>query len=99
VNVAVECGFYDIHEASGSRSTAVEKLLADLDEAAAEALRHVDEARQPPPTGSSDRIVLATYMALQTTRTPEQRERILFLRRLAERRGVPYRSPCPRRRR
>lgn len=84
VNVAVECGLYDVQDASGNRSTAVESLLGDLDEGASEALRHVDEAKQPPPAGSSERTVLTTYMALQMTRTPEQRERILFPRRLAE---------------
>lgn len=84
VNVAVECGFYDVRDTSGDKSGAVEELLAEMEGAAVEALRSVDETGRPPLEGTPERSILATYMALQATRTPEERERILFPRHVAE---------------
>lgn len=80
INVAVECGLYDVRDAEGSRSTVVEELFADLDEVATGALRHIDELEQPPPKAvSADRV--SDLHGLQT-RTPEQRERTVVPRRL-----------------
>lgn len=82
INVAVESGFYDLISQSGHRSSEVEHMLADLDGEAIEALRRVDRRGCPPEPGTGDRQILARFLALQTTRTPEQRERVEFPARL-----------------
>lgn len=83
VNVAVECGFYDVRTSDGETSKAVEELLSELEGDAAEVFRRIDASGEPPSGGSHDRDVLAAYLALQYTRTPLQRERMLFPERLA----------------
>jgi hypothetical protein len=83
VNVAVEAGFYDIEMQDGGRSKVVEETLADVEGATAEVFRAIDEAMAAPAAGTAEREVLSIYLALQMTRTPEQRARILFPERLA----------------
>jgi hypothetical protein len=82
-NVAVECGFYETEGPAGARSVAVEEALAELDGAAAKAVQFIDSTGAPPDVGTSERTTLAAFMALQLTRTPEQRGRVLFARDLA----------------
>jgi hypothetical protein len=76
--VAVETGFYDVIDRAGNRSTIVESSLAEIEIPAIAAMAAIDETGQPPAEGRADRVALCRYMALQATRTPEQRERILF---------------------
>jgi hypothetical protein len=83
INVAVESGFYDIDVGGGGKSKAVEEIFADVEGATANVFRAIDESMEAPAPGSSDRDVLAAYLALQMMRTPEQRERTLFPERLA----------------
>jgi hypothetical protein len=82
-NVAVECGFYGTEGPRGERSVAVEEALAGVEGAAAGAIQLIDKTGAPPDAGSSERTMLAAFMALQLTRTPEQRGRVLFARDLA----------------
>lgn len=82
VNVAVECGFYDIATADGDVSREVEDLLGEFEGDAVGIFRRIDESGIPPAEGSHDRQVLAAYLALQVNRTPEQRERMLFPERV-----------------
>jgi hypothetical protein len=83
-NVAVETGFYDVTDATGERSTAVEKHLQTIEDPATAAMARIDDTGQPPVEGTPDREALSRYLGLQATRTPETRERILFARRVAE---------------
>ncbi|HCG00402.1 MAG TPA: hypothetical protein DEV93_07630 [Chloroflexi bacterium] len=83
--VAVECGFYDVADfTGGGKSSRVEEMLASIDDAAINALRTIDETDLPPPEGTDDRQVLSIFLALQNTRTPEQRARIMFPAKVAE---------------
>lgn len=84
INVAVEAGFYDIEVQGGGKSKAVEEILADVEGATAEVFRAIDAAMSAPVPGSAERDVLSVYLALQMTRTPEQRERLIFPERLAK---------------
>jgi hypothetical protein len=86
-NVAVECGFYDLYDAEGQRSTSVEDVLSDIEGAGAAAFQHIDEAGSPPERDSRLRNAMCVFMAVQFTRTPEQRERTLFPVRLASHLG------------
>lgn len=81
-NVAVESGFYDLVEPSGDVSSAVEEWLGRVEHAAADVLATIDTTGEPPQTGTQARRVLAEFLALQFTRTPEQRERTLFPERV-----------------
>ncbi len=83
INVAVESGFYDVELAGGGKSKHVEKILADIEAATADVFRTIDNTMAAPPPGAEARQILSVYLALQMTRTPEQRERTLFPERLA----------------
>jgi uncharacterized protein DUF4238 len=83
-NVAVECGFYDIAADHDRKNSSVEFLLADWDNDALAALHEVDRTGKPPSSGSADRAALAIFLALQGTRTPEQRERVEFASRVVK---------------
>lgn len=83
INVAVESGFYDIELADGGKSKDVEKVLANVEGATADVFRMIDDTMEAPSRGTTEREVLSIYLALQMTRTPEQRERTLFPERLA----------------
>lgn len=82
-NIAVETGFYDVTDASGNKSTAVETHLGEIEGPAMKTLSLVDDVGMPPAEDTTERAALARYMALQATRTPEERERIFFARRVA----------------
>ena len=43
----------------------------------------IDKTNAPPDMGSPERTALASFMALQFTRTPEQRGRVLFAKDVA----------------
>lgn len=83
-NVALECGFYATEKSDGITSTEVEERLADVDARSIEAIRKIDETGALPDRLSDDRELLAGFIALQMTRTPEQRERIFFPLRVTE---------------
>ena len=83
INVAVESGFYDIELEGGGKSKQVEEVLSDVEGTTADVFRMIDRTMEAPPPASDAREVLAVYLALQMTRTPEQRERMLFPERLA----------------
>lgn len=83
INVAVQSGFYDISLTSGGKSKDVEEALANVEGVTAAAFKAIDETGRAPTPGSRDREILSVYLALQMTRTPEQRERVLFPERLA----------------
>ncbi|WP_433531264.1 DUF4238 domain-containing protein [Micromonospora sp. CA-263727] len=82
-NVAVESGFYEVLGDDGLPSDAIERGLAGLEGEAIMALREVEQSQQAPPIGSSARSTLATFLAVQFTRTPLHRERIMFPERVA----------------
>lgn len=82
-NVAVDTGFYDPRLDDGSTSKVVEHVLADIEGLMANVFRAIDGFGEVPARGTPDREVFAVYLALQCTRTPEQRERVLFPERLA----------------
>lgn len=86
INVAVESGFYDVRASNeaDAPSKVVEETLADVEGRVGAAFEEIDCTGAPPQVGSENRDALATYLALQMTRTPEQRERTLFPERLAE---------------
>jgi hypothetical protein len=86
--VAVECGFYDVRDMGGNPSAAVELVLADLDGSAIDAIRRIDKLNAPPTEGTQDRLNIAIFLALQLTRTPEQRERVEFPARVAKYAGA-----------
>jgi hypothetical protein len=72
-NVAVKCRFYEIEDAGGARFVAAEEALAGLEGAVVQAIRRIDRTEAPPDVGTRERTTLAAFMALQLTRTPEQR--------------------------
>ncbi len=76
--VAVETGFYNIVDGNGQTSTVVEKYLGSIERPGADALRGIDSTGQPPQRGTVERWALASLFALQYTRSPEQRSRIMF---------------------
>lgn len=82
INVAVESGFYDITDESGSRSAAVERALSDIEGLAWGALETIDRTIHPPR--GEDRAALARFIAIQMTRTTHHRERALFPKRVAD---------------
>jgi hypothetical protein len=84
LNVAVRCGFYDHPDGPENERGELERELARLDDAAAEAMRVIDREGVVPRLGSQERLTLAIVMAQQLTRTPELRERALFPLRIAE---------------
>jgi hypothetical protein len=86
-NVAVETGFYDVELEDGSASKEIEEVLADFEGNLATALRSIDESGEAPQRGTWCREVLLVHLALQYTRTPEQRERVLFPKRLSDHLG------------
>jgi hypothetical protein len=83
-NVAVETGLYDVSDKTGERSTAVEEHLTTIEGPAMAAMGQIDDNGRPPPQGTPDRQALSRYLGLQSTRTPETRERIFFSRRVAD---------------
>lgn len=83
-NIAVECGFYAIDRPDGTKSVEVEELLANIDTHAIKAIRNIDQTGSLPDSDSEDREALAAFIALHLTRTPEQRERVLFPLRVSE---------------
>lgn len=84
VNVAVECGFYEVPGPEDRKSSRIEQLLAQVDGLAARVMRSIDQTGQPPDEDTEDRLALAVFLALQITRTPEQRERVLLPRRVGD---------------
>lgn len=83
-NVAVESGFYEILDVDGQPSDALERELSSLESAALSALTKVEQNERLPPVGSAARSILATFFAVQFTRTPLNRERIMFAERVAQ---------------
>jgi hypothetical protein len=83
-----ECGrrvrIYETRGPSGGSSVATEERLAELDGAAVEIMRQIDKTGLPSAEGTSERATLASFIAQQVTRTPEQRGRVLFARDLAD---------------
>lgn len=83
-NVAVESGFYEVTGPDGEPSDEVERELSGLEGDAISALTEIDRTEQPPAPGSKDQCTLATFLAVQYTRTPKHREQIMFPERVAE---------------
>jgi Protein of unknown function (DUF4238) len=84
INVAVEAGLYEVRDAEGEPTDAVERALAGLEGTASTALTTIEQTQQLPPNGSAERETLATFLAVQFTRTPDHRELILFPERVAK---------------
>ncbi|MEV4201493.1 DUF4238 domain-containing protein [Micromonospora globbae] len=82
-NVAVEGGFYEITGDDGQPSDVIERALAGLEGAALSVLNDVEQNQQLPPLVSPARSTLATFLAVQFTRTPLHRERIMFPEQVA----------------
>ena len=91
VNVAVESGFYAIESATGSNADEIERWFSEIEGQAAQSIRKIAESGEPPVPGSHDQLLLAGFLALQVSRTPEQRERLFFavnVRRFASGREI-----------
>jgi len=82
--VAVQCGLYDIGAGADHRDSTVEFRLADWESDALDAIYELDRTGKPPSKGSRHRAALALFLALQLSRTPEQRERVEFASRVAK---------------
>lgn len=82
-NVAVESGFYDLPDPPDGNRSRVEEALAVADGAAAEAMATIDGSGRLPDEGSDERVALATFVALQITRTTGHREQVMFPERVA----------------
>lgn len=78
LNVAVEGGLYDLTQEDGTTSVELEGVFSQLEGHANKVLRSIDATGTAPVPGSEERSVLAEYLALQVTRTPQERERLLF---------------------
>jgi hypothetical protein len=86
LNVAVETGFYDIPDGEGGKSDVVETwlLAKGVEGPAATAMEAVDKSGLLPPIGSSDRMALAMFLALQMTRTTANRDEDMFQEHVLE---------------
>jgi hypothetical protein len=83
LNVAVESGFYTMPDQPDRSPTWVEDALAVADDDAAKAMAAIDRTGGLPVDGSKEHTALATFVALQFTRTTGQREQVMFPERLA----------------
>ena len=83
-NVALETGFYETQGVGGDRSVEVEEWLATVDDDGNKIIMAVIETGEPAPIGTLARNNLAVFMAVQMSRTPEARERLLFPHTLAK---------------
>ncbi|HEY7583072.1 MAG TPA: DUF4238 domain-containing protein [Acidimicrobiia bacterium] len=77
-NVAAETGMYDIEGASPVPSGGLDEALTTIDDQGLLAIREVDDTGKPPKPGSDTRAILAAFIAVQLSRTPEQRERATY---------------------
>ena len=77
-HVAVEVGFYDVVDVDGRTSSVVETFLSWIERSGAAAMRLIDETGEPPEPRTQERHAIASLLALQHTRSPEQRARSLF---------------------
>jgi hypothetical protein len=78
LNVAVEGGFYDVAMPDGTKSKEVEHLLSEMESSAESAFQVIDETMAAPGRATPEREAMSVFLALQITRTPEQRQRVLF---------------------
>ncbi len=84
VNVAVECGLYELPDDVAAGFTQAETALGPYDAAAIAAIRNTADAGEAPEPGSAERSSIANFLALLVARTPEQRERWMFAERVRE---------------
>lgn len=77
-NVAVESGFYEVTDEDGKPTDALERTLAGLEGEAIAALTEIEERQELPRPTSEAYGTLAIFLAVQFTRTPLTRERIMF---------------------
>jgi hypothetical protein len=84
INIAVESGFYDVPDGQGGTSSEVEDFLEMVEGAAQMVLGGIDRTGRPPAPGSEDRQRLALFLALQMSRTTQQREQVLFPKRVVD---------------
>ncbi|MEV6283471.1 DUF4238 domain-containing protein [Kribbella sp. NPDC051770] len=79
INVALETGFYETIDESGAKSVEVEDWLSEeIDGNGAKAIEAVIVSDQLPAVGDGARDFLATYVAIQLTRTVDRREEAMF---------------------
>jgi hypothetical protein len=83
-NVAAEAGMYDLPTPEGGHSTAIEEALQVIEDIALRAFEKIGATGSPPDPGTDERGVVSAFLAIQMTRTPEQRERAAFPTRVAE---------------
>jgi len=69
-NASVRSHYYTLDLSNGARSTAVEKMLSDLESTAASVIRGFDNGQLPV---GAERDNFALFLALQITRTQSQR--------------------------
>jgi hypothetical protein len=79
--VAAETGFYYTEEPAG-RTAQTETWLSGIDHAAHRAIAHILATVDVPGASSPHRLKLSRFLALQLTRTPEVRERLMFAGRV-----------------
>ena len=85
INVAVESGFYDLPDGEGGTTQVVEDFFEGIEGRAQTVFAEIDRTGRPP-TGidNEDRAWLSLFLALQMSRTTQQREEVLFPLRVTE---------------
>ena len=79
VNVALETGFYETTDSAGNTSVAIEEWLSDeVDGRGASTIDQILVTNELPQIGDEIRRFLATYIAIQLTRTADRREEAMF---------------------
>lgn len=74
LNAAVISGLYDIVDAEGNKDKSAEAALSQLEGDAIRVLKQIDDGKwDKEALPDAERQVLALYMAVQFTRTPEHR--------------------------
>ena len=85
INVAVESGFYDLPDGEGGKTQIVEDFFEGIEGRAQAVFAEIDRTGRPPDgVTSEDKAWLSLFLALQMSRTTQQREQILFPRRVTE---------------
>jgi hypothetical protein len=84
INVAVESGFYDLPNGEGGKTQEIEDFFEGIEGRAQAVFADIDHTSRPPGKGNEDRAWLSLFLALQMSRTTQQREQILFPRRVTE---------------
>jgi hypothetical protein len=85
INVAVESGFYDLPDGEGGTTQLVEDFFEGIEGRAQAVFAEIDRTGRPPNgIDSEDKAWLSLFLALQMSRTTQQREQVLFPKRVTD---------------